>query len=281
MRTRQLSQFTGRSTHRRAVVGALLVGGMLVVSACGSSEGDDASDAAPGAASSTDGGGSSTEDSAAADDGDVSQSDEVASLDDTSTDDATADGETTLAADEAALELSECLREQGLDVPDIGVDADGNVEVRDAFENIDRADDSFQEAFQACADLLEGVQFGGGRGGLEDNTALEDAFVAVTDCVREQGFEDAEELNFGQPGDGGQGGGQGGGQFGGEDGPQGGGQFGRGEAVGDADRNERLATQMGLDPEDPAVITAMEVCGPILEDAFSDFGAGQGGGGEG
>jgi hypothetical protein len=219
-------------------------------------------------------GGASTDASRA--EADVASLDDVATLevDDGSGDDATseADGETTLTADEAALEFSACLRNQGLDVPDIGVDADGNVEVRDALENIDRNDDSFREAFQECNELLAGAGFGGGRGGagggIADNVEIQDAFVALTDCVREQGFEEAAEITLGQPG-----GGQAGGQDA-ADGPPADGQRGQGEnqGPGAGDQTSRLATQMGLDPEDPAVVDAMDACAPILEEAFSTAG---------
>lgn len=214
-------------------------------------------------------GGTATDASGA--DADVASLDDVATLeaDDGSSDGQTADadGETTLTADEAALEFSACLRDQGLDVPDIGVDADGNVEVRDAFENIDRTDDSFRDALQGCNELLADAGFGGGGpragGGIADNVEIQDAFVALTDCVRDEGFEEATEVTLGQPG--------------GQDAAGGlpaDGQRGQGEnqGPGAGDQTSRLATQMGLDPEDPAVIGAMDACSSILDDAFSTAG---------
>jgi hypothetical protein len=192
-------------------------------------------------------------------------------LGDVQTSEATRDA--TLTADEAALEFSACLRDQGLDVPDIGVDADGNVQVRDAFENIDRGDESFRDALQSCNEILADAGFGGGGGGpgggIRDNVEVQDAFVALTDCVREQGFEEATEITLGQPG----GGQAGGGQEAGDGAPDGG-QRGQGEnqGPGAGDRTNRLATQMGLDPEDLDVVAAMEVCSPILDEAFSAAG---------
>ena len=219
-------------------------------------------------------GGASTD--ASGSEADVASLDDVATLEvDDGSDDgppSEADGEATLTADEAALEFSACLRDQGLDIPDIGVDADGNVEVRDAFENIDRGDDSFRDALQACNEVLAEAGFGGGgggaRGGIGDNVEIQDAFVALTDCVREQGFEEATEITLGQPG-----GEQAGGQDA-SDGPPVDGQRGQGEnqGPGAGDQTSRLATQMGLDPADPAVVDAMDACAPILEDAFSTAG---------
>jgi hypothetical protein len=180
-----------------------------------------------------------------------------------------ATGDATLTADEAALEFSSCLRDQGLDVPDIGVNANGNVEVRDAFENIDRSGESFRDALQSCNEILDDAGFGGGGagpgGGIRDNVEVQDAFVALTDCVREQGFEEATEITLGQPG---------GEQVGGGQEPGDGGQRGQGESQGPGagDRTSRLATQMGLDPDDLDVVAALEVCSPILDEAFSAAG---------
>ena len=224
-------------------------------------------------------GGTSTD--ASGNDADVASLDDVATLeaDDGSSDGQTADadGETTLTADEAALEFSACLRDQGLDVPDIGVDADGNVDVRDAFENIDRTDDSFRDALQGCNELLADAGFGGGGrgagGGIADNVEIQDAFVALTDCVRDEGFEEATEITLGQPG-GGQAGGQNAADQDAAGGPPADGQRGQGEnqGPGAGDQTSRLATQMGLDPEDPAVVDAMDACSSILDDAFSTAG---------
>jgi hypothetical protein len=205
--------------------------------------------------------------------------DEVASLGTDSVPDAD-DAASTLDADEAALEFSACLRDQGLDVPDIGVDADGNVQVRDALDAVDPTDGTFRDAMEACGDILADTGFGGGAGGpgggFRDNVELQDALVELTDCMRDQGFEEATELTFGPPG---------GGEPG--DGPPAGGDptgqpptdgqrgLGEGRGPGEGDRNARFITQMGLDPEDPAVVEAMDVCAPIMDDAFTAAGIGR------
>ena len=203
---------------------------------------------------------------------DAASANEVASLDDTEVVPDAQDATSTLDADEAALEFSACLREQGLDVPDIGVDADGNVDVRDALDAIDRSDGSFRDAMDSCADILADIGFGGGArggGGLGDNVEIQDALVELTDCMRDQGFDEATELTLGQPGGGqdGDGAGQ----------PPADGQRGQGErqGPGQGGQTTRFITQMGLDPEDPAVVAAMEVCAPILNEAFTAAGVGQ------
>ena len=171
-----------------------------------------------------------------------------------------------LAADEAALAFSECMRDEGLDFPDIGVDADGNPQLGTALQDagLDPRSDDFSDALEACSDELDGVGFGGGRGagGLADNTELQDAFFELSECMRDEGF-DVGDLQFGG------GGGQGGPGGGGEDGPpargqgQGQGRFG--------DPNRLIAQALDLDPEDPAVAAALEVCGDIIENAFAQI----------
>lgn len=220
------------------------------------------------------GGTTSATDASSAD----ASSNEVASLDDTESLPDVQDATSTLDADEAALEFSACLREQGLDVPDIGVDADGNVQVRDALDAVDRTDGSFRDAMDACADILADTGFGGGGGGpgggIRDNVEIQDALVELTDCMRDQGFDEATELTLGQPG----GGQAADGETAGEppaDGQRGQGQ---GQGPGQGDRTARFITQMGLDPEDPAVVEAMDVCAPIIDDAFTAAGVGQPGG---
>ncbi len=211
--------------------------------------------------------------------------DEVATL----VDQETADEETTIADDaavattapsagELALELSQCLRDEGLDVADIGVDADGNIDLRSAFDAIDRSDGSFREAMDVCREILDGAEFGGGRRAQFDDPAVQDAFLEFSDCIRAQGFPDIPDLAV--PGAGGPPPGQQDPQpapDGGEgDGPP----AGRGQRDGAfGDRGSRLADRLGLDPEDPDVVAAVDACLPIIDGALGG-GPGDAGGDE-
>ncbi|MEM9042551.1 MAG: hypothetical protein AAGD33_21915 [Actinomycetota bacterium] len=202
-------------------------------------------------------------------------SDEVASLEETTDDADSTDAGSTLDADEAALEFSACLREQGLEVPDIGVDADGNIQLRDAFAEIDRTDELFQTAMGTCQGIIADVGFGGGGGGpgaaIRDNVEVQDALVELVDCMRDEGHTDATQLELGQPGGQGADGEGGGPPQAGQGGQAGQGQ---GQGPGQGGRATRLITQMGLDPEDPAVVESMEVCMPIIDEAFAAAGVG-------
>lgn len=206
-------------------------------------------------------------DAAAADNGIATlQSDDS----DAETADDTADQDAPLSADEAALEFSACLRDEGLDVADIGVDADGNIDIRSALDSVDPGDDSFRTAMESCREILGDVGFGGGRTATFDETELQDAYLEFSECIREQGFEDVPDLSFQAPG----------GRPGGGDAaatpPADGsvperGQGQRAENFGD--RSSRLAEGLDLDPDDPAVIAALDECSPIIDNAFGGPGA--------
>ncbi len=221
--------------------------GALALSACGSG---DASEAAADSELAT----LETSDSIAAGDSDAI----VAAV-----------GEMT--ADQAALALSECLRAEGIDVPDIGVDANGNIDLRGAFQDLGPGDELFRDAMDVCRETLDGVEFGGGgRGALADNTEIQDAFLEFSDCIRAEGFEDIADLTFGRP-DGGQPA---------DDGDGARPEPGQGDREGGfGDRSGFFAQRLDLDPEDPAVIAALDVCSPIIDQAFTDAGVGQPGAG--
>jgi hypothetical protein len=198
---------------------------------------------------------------------------EVASLvaDGESTSDSSEQSADETSADEAALEFSQCLRDEGLDVADIGVDAQGNIDVRSALQDVDPGAEGFRDALDTCREILEGVGFGGGRRALADNTEIADALLEFSDCVRSEGFEDVADLTLGGPG-------QGAGNPDTDGAPTGDAppEGGRGNREGGfGDRSTRFADRMGLDPDDPEVVAAMDTCMPIVDQAFADAGVGQ------
>lgn len=221
---------------RRGIVAIVLLCAVaLVASACG---GEDEA-----AASSGD------------DDGGVATLTEPA--DDAGADEEPADAE--LAADEAALEFSECMRDQGLDFPDVGVDAEGNPDLRSSFleSGITPGSEEFRTGLEACGSILQNAGFGGGRGNLAEDPAVQDGLVEYSQCLRDEGLAvgdiqlGGQGANQDQAGDG-QAGGQGGG----------------------ADREGRIAAFLGVDPDDPEVAAALETCGPILDQLFAQVAGG-------
>lgn len=175
-----------------------------------------------------------------------------------------------LSAEEAALAFSECMRDEGVDFPDIGVDADGNIQLRESFAELDPTSADFRTANETCQPLLADAGFGaGGRAAIGENVEIQDALVEFSDCIRDEGF-DVGDLTLGGPG-------AGAGAPAAGDGDAADGEArGAGQRQGGfGDPSERLATQLGLDVEDPDVSAAIESCSPILDTAFADQGIGQ------
>jgi hypothetical protein len=170
----------------------------------------------------------------------------VASLDDSTI--------TTLAAEEAAdpeaaaIAFTECMRENGIEMEDPTVDAEGNVlpgRPSDLPEPGEQAGtqvgpgelgDDLRAAFEACGDLIEGTTFGFTP---EDQTELQDQLLALAQCLRDQGL-DVADPDLSNPSSGG---------------PREGGPF-------------------GIDFQDPEVQAAMEQC----EEFAPNFAGGPGGG---
>lgn len=185
--------------------------------------------------------------------GGTEEDDGVASLDEASAGGgATATAEQDPEAAEAELlAYVECLRGEGLDVPDPSVDSEGNLVLGGpgggaggggAGEPPDA--EAFEAATEVCGEIPDSAV---GAVGDLDSTEFEDAALAFAECMRENGVDvpDPDFSDIG-PGAGEQGeGGGGGGPFGG-----------------------------ALDTEDPAVAEALEQC----EDIFADAGVGPGAG---
>lgn len=170
--------------------------------------------------------------------------DEVASLSDTST---TAPVEEALDSEAAAIAFTECMRENGVEMEDPTVDADGNVvpglptdlpdpEDGDEAVRVDGAlGEEMRGAFEECGDLLDGTAFGFTSG---DVTELQDELLDLAQCLRDQGLDVADpDLSAGPNDDAGPG-----------TGP------------------------FGIDFEDPEVQAALEVC----EEFMPNFGGSDG-----
>ncbi|MFW2383624.1 MAG: hypothetical protein ACN4GZ_17870 [Acidimicrobiales bacterium] len=182
------------------------------------------------------------------------------------------DAEPVVDAEQAALDFSACMREEGVDFPDLGVNADGGLNLRQGFEGIDRRSDEVQAALETCRPLIEAAGFGGGRrAGIVENVEIQDALVEFSACLRDAGF-DVGDLELGVPPGAGGGQAQGADGAGAEDGEQRG--QGRGQG-GFGDRNARFADQLGLDYEDPDVAASVDGCATVIDDAFTAAGVGE------
>ena len=117
---------------------------------------------------------------------DDTSDDGVASLERTTTQAPVATALGSADTEEQLLAFAECMREQGVDLPDPTVDADGNPQLvpPDDFELEDL--DVLQDAAEACEEFLEGVALG-----FEDLdlSSLSDTLVEFAACMRDNGYD--------------------------------------------------------------------------------------------
>jgi hypothetical protein len=167
--------------------------------------------------------------------------------------DTSADGGSEVDAEQAMMDLAACLREQGLDIEDPTVDADGNVQfggLRGGGEVGEPAADreTMRAAMDACQDQLGDVVLGfGGRD--FDPTEMEDTLVEYAACMRDNGYEmdDPDFSSFG-PG-----------------------------TEGEPGEGARVGPFGQIDQDDPDFAAANEACGEILGGLPRVPGQGRGG----
>jgi hypothetical protein len=112
-----------------------------------------------------------------------SDSKDVASLGATPTASA---GVAVLDDEAKMMAFTECMREQGIELLDPVVDADGNVQKPELAEGSEASKEKWIAADKVCGELLEGITFGTER---VDMSEVVDQHVALAACLREQGFD--------------------------------------------------------------------------------------------
>ncbi len=170
----------------------------------------------------------------------------VASIDDTTdVTEATGNDPVSVQSDEdAMLAFAACMRDNGFDMEDPTVDAEGNLQFgRPGGGNDDIDRDAAEAAFGECGDMLDGVALGFGE---IDNTEFQDSILEWAGCMRDNGYEidDPDFTAFGP--------GAGGGRA------EGGGPFG------------------DIDQDDPAFQSAMSACEDLLAGGFGQRPGGNG-----
>jgi len=155
-----------------------------------------------------------------------------------------------MTQEEALLAFTACMRENGIDIDDPTVDADGNLRIGrpNAGAGAEGADpdrlrdEEFRTAREDCGELLQGVALGFQQ---TDRTEFDDQLLEFAACMRDNGVDmpDPDFTEFG-PGLGAPGEGE-----------------GRGGPFGDIDRS------------DPDFQAAQEAC----QDILAGFGSGGGG----
>ena len=124
---------------------------------------------------------------------------EIASLEtdsaNPSEDDSSGDVDPEAESETAMLAFTQCLRDQGIDVDDPTMDADGNmqlppinIEVPDVVTDPDELPDvsEFEDLIAPCEEHLEGVV---GTFSSADTTEIEDMLLAYAECMRDNGVD--------------------------------------------------------------------------------------------
>jgi hypothetical protein len=97
-------------------------------------------------------------------------------------------GEPAGDAEEELLDWVECMRDQGVDIPDPEVDADGNLTLGSrggggGGSEIDP--DALEEASEVCGEIPQGA-FGAGQ---MDQTEMQDTMLEFAQCMRDNGYD--------------------------------------------------------------------------------------------
>ena len=102
--------------------------------------------------------------------------------------------------EEIATSFAECLRTEGMNVPDPELNADGTVNMM-AFRQSLTNDPNFnfqnprtRQSMQKCVPLLQNASFAGQRS-QEDEIELNDNLLEIAQCLRDAGF-DAKDPDF-------------------------------------------------------------------------------------
>lgn len=130
---------------------------------------------------------------------DSGDSPDIASLEadsaNTSEDGSDADVDPVAQSEAAMLAFTQCLRDQGIDVDDPTMDADGNmqlppidIEMPDVVADPDELPDmsEFADMIAPCEEHLEGVV---STFSSADTTEIEDMLLAYAECMRDNGVD--------------------------------------------------------------------------------------------
>ena len=84
------------------------------------------------------------------------------------------------------MAFTQCMRDQGIEVKDPVVDADGNLQRPEPIEGAQLNLEDLRPAFEACQQHLEGMTFGRER---PDVSEIVDQLIELTNCLRDKGYE--------------------------------------------------------------------------------------------
>lgn len=88
--------------------------------------------------------------------------------------------------EKAMLAFAQCMREQGIEIPDPTVDEDGNLGFRGGRDHEESSREDRAEAREACSEEVEGFTQ---LFDHEDSTEFQDRLLAYAACMRDNGID--------------------------------------------------------------------------------------------
>ena len=130
--------------------------------------------------------------------GDDADNDGVASLND---DPSRGEADGRQGIEDALLEFTRCLREEGLDVPDVQLDAEGAPMIGpEDVAGIDLDSPAVRAAFDACLPILTAAGAFSFGSDPELQALLQDSLQAFAECMRGEGISDFPDPDAGGSG---------------------------------------------------------------------------------
>jgi hypothetical protein len=95
-----------------------------------------------------------------------------------------------LSLEQATLEFTECMREEGIEFPDIRVDAEGRPQLGELLEDLDTATPEFRTALTSCATVLTRAGALELTSDPELQAVIIDQLASFSECMRTNGVTD-------------------------------------------------------------------------------------------
>jgi hypothetical protein len=95
-----------------------------------------------------------------------------------------------LSLEQATLEFTACMRDNGIDFPDIRIDADGRPDLGNILDQIDTTTSEFRQALTRCAGILTRAGALELTSDPELQAVIIDQLATFSECMRTNGVDD-------------------------------------------------------------------------------------------
>jgi hypothetical protein len=87
--------------------------------------------------------------------------------------------------EERVIEFAECLRNEGMEITDPSVDAEGNIQMPELVEGATATKEEWGAAYEVCGEIIENITFEKKK---VDRSAQLDEYLEIAACLREEGI---------------------------------------------------------------------------------------------